>query len=190
MKSVGRVAALAAMTLLSGCVSNLATISYRQIGACVAYTNNIGDAVSIGPHAAAVIFRIENLDNTKSKIPFDFNPGLLYTNAGSTQVSVDVHGQLNTLLLGNQLTSEPAITIPAGTAKSQWGYLALEAVPTVSADGLTEASNTPYTLYYNTPAKNEPGVVLIKNDLTQTSWPKPAAGDCTALINSQSLPNG
>jgi hypothetical protein len=185
----GKIISLGAVIFLAGCVSNVATVTYSQIGACVGYTNNIGDLVGVGPNAADIIFRIENIDNTGSKVDFHFNPALLYTVVGQ-QFAVDLNGQLNTVLQGNQLTAEPAVTVPAGKAQSQWGYIAIEGVPTQNANGLIEGLSTSYPLNYHTPSTG-PGVLLANSHLGQTHaiLPTNYKGDCIALVNAQPTPN-
>jgi hypothetical protein len=63
-----------------------------------------------------------------------------------------------------------ATTIPAAKSMGNNGTT-VAVVPTSAVDGASEANNTSYLLLYDTPA-GDPGVTLVKKNVSQTSWPQ------------------
>ena len=128
---------LLAGLLLTGCpqggTQDVVTITYDQVGACNGYEQTSGpggsgphQAVSAGPNAAFVAFRIVTLDNSKSSKDFNFDPGRLFINLS------DRHFMDSNLSLARDLgvfTAAPT-TIPKGKIMGNNG-ITVTTVPTM-----------------------------------------------------------
>lgn len=166
------------VSLIAGCDPNgglapLATIKYHQVGACNGYKPTSASIVSVGPNAAYVIFNIESVDNTKPVIDFNFDPARLYISKSPAQF-VDTNLQLAKDL---GVFSTVPITVPKGQFVGINGYSVVVAV-TGAVDGAVEANMTNYFLNYDTQPSG-PGVILVKSNSSQTSFP--LTRDCLAV---------
>ena len=154
------------ITLLTGCAPGglgpLATIKYHQVGACNGYLQG-NNAVSVGPNAAYVVFKIEAVNDTQPSTDFHFDPSRLYINQ-STRRFVDP-----SLMFAQDLGvfATVPVTVPHGNIVGINGY-SIVVVSTSNANGSAEASQISYFLLYDTQSA-DPGSVLDKTNATQTS---------------------
>lgn len=165
------------ITLLPGCPPGggpgpLATIKYHQVGACNGYQQG-SNAVSVGPNAAYVVFKIEAVDNTQPAIDFHFTPSRLFVNQ-STRHFVDT-----SLMFAQDLgvLGTAPVTVPHGTKMPLNGF-SIVVVSTSSANGSAEAKQTAYSLLYDTQS-SDPGILMDKTNATQTTWPQ--TDNCRAM---------
>lgn len=177
MKTLGfaslRFIALPFLVLFSGCPNSngTATILYEQLGACNGYKDG-STAVSAGPAAAFVLFKINNIDNRNGKIPFSYDPAKLCISSSSSPACVST-----TLNLAQKIgvLGTTATTVSAGTDLPQNGY-AVVAVPTAnSPDPQLEANKVNYFLTYAT-GSGDPGILANKKNSSQTQYQ--GAQDC------------
>ena len=166
------------IVLLTGCAPGgtlgpLAVVKYHQVGACNGYVQG-SSAVSVGPNAAYVVFRIETLDDTQPMVDFHFDPSRLYINL-SPRAFVDP-GLMFAQDLG--VLSTVPVTVPHGTSQGNNGF-SIAVVSTSTANGSSEANKTAYNLLYNT-QPGDPGVLTVKTNSGQTSWAQ--TDNCRAMI--------
>lgn len=150
----------------------IATIKYHQVGGCNGYLQG-NDAVSVGPHAAYVVFNIESIDNTQPSSDFNFDPSRLFINEGSREF-VDPR-----LRFARDLSvfGTVPVTVPHGQIRTLNGF-SIVVVSTTSENGSIEANRTNYFLLYNTQS-TDPGILLNKTNSSQTSWPQ--TDDCRLI---------
>lgn len=159
------------VVLLTGCPrppsgsNGLVIINYHQVGACNGYVQG-NNTISVGPNAAYVVYNIESIDNSKTKIDFHFDPTHLFVN-GSTREFVDNNLSFSTDL--GVLATVP-VTVPHGTKMGINGF-SIVVVSTSLSNGAKEASQTNYFLLYDTHS-SDPGVLPVKTNATQTTWPE------------------
>jgi hypothetical protein len=159
-------------------VKDSATLVYDQVGACNGYQQTSGpggagpiNTVSAGVGAAFVVFRVVEIDNSKSSEDFNFVPDRLFVNGTSPRAFMS--SSLSFARDLGVLTAVPA-TIPKGKKVGING-LVVAVVPVAQAP---EANNTSYMLSYETQAA-DPGVFLAKRNLSQTTWPQ--TNDCRSI---------
>lgn len=165
--------AAGALLTLTGCPNQngTATIRYEQLGACNGYQEG-NNAVSAGPAAAFVLFKIVSIDNRQGKVAFSYDPGKLF--ATSTDPRAYVSTNLSLAQKIGQLGTAPT-TVPAGTDLTHNGY-AVIAVPTAnSPDPQIEANATNYFLSYEA-SPGDPGILLDKKNSSQMQYQ--GAQDC------------
>lgn len=180
----------AASLLLTGCppkpgggplIEDAATIVFDQVGACNGYQQTSGppgsgpvNVVSAGANQAYVVFRVVEIDNTKSSKDFNFDPARLYVSGSNPRAYVKP-----TLSFAQDLgvfTAVPML-IPKGKKVGING-LAVAVVPTGAVNGASEANSISYMLLYD-PAPGDPGIFPGKRNHSQTSWPQ--TDDCRAI---------
>lgn len=181
MREFRYIAALMLPLTLTACPNPNGTvsISYHQTGACNGGQGQSGDPstfYSAGSNQAFVVFGIERIDNSSGAVPFSFDPRKLFVNS-TVRDFVDPNLMIYRWVLG-PFASVPT-SVPAG---SNFGYAVSGqnalVVQTTNPDGSTEANMTPYSLLYNASA-SDPGVIMIKTDPSQTSWPN--TQDCATI---------
>jgi hypothetical protein len=167
----------------SGCppgslIKDSATVTYDQVGACNGYQQTSGpggagpiNTVSAGKGAAYVVFRVVEIDNSKSSMDFNFVPDRLFVNGTSPRAFMTSSSTFSQDL--GVFTAVPT-TVPKGKKIGINGLV----VALVSGEEAPQANNTVYMLSYDTQA-GDPGVFLVKRNLNQTSWPK--TNDCRAI---------
>lgn len=157
----------------SGGIGPLALVKYHQVGACNGYATG-GGAVSTGPNAAYVVFKIEAVDNRAPNIDFNFDPERIYVNQSSRRF-VD-----NGLTFARDLgvIRTVPVTVKQGTLMGINGYSVI-VVTTSNPDGSKEANQTAYLpLLYNAQS-GDPGVAMTNTDASRTSWPQ--TPNCLAM---------
>lgn len=188
--ALGAVVLMAVAPVLSGCTSSAATtisdtasITYRQVGACNGYVAGQGangggpigetDATHAGANSAYVIFRIDTIDNTQSSLDFAFDPARLENGPDHVDTNLSFAQDL-------QLAALSPTTITHGTSDTKSGFLVM-VVQTSTADGASEANRTKYALNYDnlSGGQHGPGVVFLKQNSDQSTWPN--ASDCHAI---------
>src|SRR5262249_49756641 len=132
---------------LTGCppgpgrvTSPLATIKYHQVGACKGYQQG-SKAVSVGPHAAYIVFKIETVDNTRPTVTFHFDPSRLYINQRT-------HHFVDTNLMFAQdlgIFGAESVPVPRGQNTPISGF-SIVVVSTSIANGSAEAHQVSYNL--------------------------------------------
>jgi hypothetical protein len=167
---------LAAALMATGCnnpTNDLVTIHYKQLGSCNGFNNGSG-VTSAGPNRAYATFRISTVANKDSSArDFNFDPNRIYINE-SPRAFTSTHlnlSQLNPFYATARFVSK-------GTTETINGAV-IAVVSTAAADGASEANKTSYLPLYDTPAGGQ-GVVLVKDNSTQTTWP--STPDCTNII--------
>jgi hypothetical protein len=182
VRLTGVVASVLALAGCSGCpgplVKDSATITYDQVGACNGYQQTSGPGgagpavtVSAGAGAAYVVFRVVEIDNSKSGKDFNFVPDRLFVLGTSPQAHVK-----SSLTFSQDLgvfTAVP-VTVPKGKKMGINGL----AVTVVSGPEAPEANNTAYMLSYEAQAA-DPGVFFVKRNLNQATWPQ--TNNCRAI---------
>ena len=85
----------------------------------------------------------------------------------------------SSLSLTRDLGVFAAVPVTVAKGKSQGNNgITVTVVPTVAANGASEANNTSYFLLYDTPTPSL-GVVLVKKNPSQTSWAQ--TDNCLAI---------
>jgi hypothetical protein len=149
------------------------TVTYRQIAACNGYNRNTGpggagpiQTVSAGGQAAFVAFKVLAIDNSKRSTSFNFDPNRMFVNGSSPAAHINT-----SLSLAQDLAplSVVPVTVPAGNNQGNNG-VGVVVVSTAATDGASEANNTNYFLSYEG-APGDPGVVLVKQNSSQISYP-------------------
>jgi hypothetical protein len=142
----------------------VATLSYRQLGACDSFSTG---SLGAGANKAFVFFRMDSLDNGSSAT-VHFDPFQLYVPGLNT---VPGEGQIDKTLstewaLALQGPVAGPATVAANTtmALSGWGVML---VSTSTSDGAVEANNTAYLLD-DAPGA---GILPVTETPNQTSWP-------------------
>lgn len=172
----------AACAALAGCYIpgispvGTATISYSQVGAC-----NGDAAAPARPNQAYVIFKVEDVDNSKGNVDFLFLPTRLYVDQSSEKEKATWIGGWKRQFvseetkflkdLGGAAAATKAVPHNGKTAFNSFVFVA---VGTVNSNGSAEANQTPYTLAYDSePVQGEtnPAVTLNKTNATQKTWP-------------------
>ena len=175
----------AAPLLMCGCNTpgtpqDTVTITYEQVGSCNGYQQTTGPGgsgpqtmVSPGPNAAFATFRVVTIDNSKSSQDFNFEPTRLFINQTPKAF------MSSSLSLTRDLGVFAAVPVTVAKGKSQGNNgITVTVVPTVAANGASEANNTSYFLLYDTPTPSL-GVVLVKKNPSQTSWAQ--TDNCLAI---------
>jgi hypothetical protein len=167
---------LAAMLALAACgqgplAQDAAVIQFEQVGACNGFTSG-AVTTSSGPNAAYAVFKIVQIDATKSGVTFSFDPKRLFVTATSPRAFVDNNLQLAQLA---GVFRQPASQMPAGKTV-QFNGFAFTVVPTATVSGAVEANQTNYFLTYDL-APGDPGITFTKTG--RTSWP--LTEDCLAI---------
>lgn len=150
----------------AGC-GPVATLSYRQLGACDGFSSGLLQA---GVNKAYVFFRMDSLNNSGSSTSVQFDPFQLYVPSVG-QIDKNLSTEWALALQGP--VAGPA-TVPANTTitLSGWGVML---VSTSTADGAVEANNTAYLLD-DAPGA---GILPVTETPKQTSWPYTA--DCGSI---------
>jgi hypothetical protein len=162
------VAAAASAVSVTGCgpsANGSAIIHYDQVGACTGFVTDTGEGSNVGQNAAYVVFKVISIDDSAATVPFNFDPGSLYV-GGDTSENFQ-----STLAIYSGLFHQLAVTketVPPGKSIiiNEFGAAV---VSTNAADGVSEASQASYFLNYET-QPGDPGVALVKDNATQTSW--------------------
>jgi len=173
---IKRFFSLLAMLGLAACGNPAAIVTYHQTGACNGFSTSNG-LFTAGTNQAYVIFGIESIANPSgSGAAFAFDPTHVFTTT-TTKDSVDPGLALYQYILGP--FAAVAETVAEGDSvafavSAQMGLV----VQTTDPNGSVEANKTPYTLSY-TRAPSDPGVIMVKSDVNQTSWPN--TEDCSTI---------
>lgn len=152
---------LIATSVLSGC-SSVDTLNYRQIGAC---DGSLVHGTPSESHQAYVLFELGHLSVPFGAGVLNFDPARLYTiDASGNRRCFDPSSNMNRQGLGFSSAASVAYAgnlelIPTGGTLNSYIFIPVQ---TTAADGVMEANQTPYKLYYDTPA-NAKGVILSKN---------------------------
>ncbi len=156
--------ALPLVAIISGCPDSngTATIRYEQLGACNGYVDGT-TAVSAGPDAAYVLFKIIDIDNKNGKVNFPYDPTKLFVPSNS-HVSTTLSLASKIGVLGTTSTN-----VSAGTDLPHNGYAVVVVPTTHSSDPQIEANATNYFLSYQT-GSGDPGVLLDKKNSSQTTY--------------------
>lgn len=171
-----RLAFLLIPLALTACGNPDVTITYHQTGACNGFATSSGET-SAGTNQAYVVFGIESIANPSgSGATFNFDPTKVFTTT-TVKDSVDPGLMLYPNVLGP--FAAVAESLPQGTSipfspSAQMGLV----VQTTNPNGSVEANSTPYTLSYDN-GGNLPGVIMVKSDASQTSWPN--TEDCKTI---------
>jgi hypothetical protein len=165
------------VAVLAACGNPAAVVTYHQTGACNGFKASDGSLFSVGDNAAYVIFGIESIANPSgSGATFNFDPTRVFTTT-SVKDSVDPGLALYPNILGPFAAVAEAVT-EGNTinfaVSAQMGLV----VQTTNQNGSVEANQTPYLLSYNR-ASSDPGVIMVKSDSSQTSWPN--TEDCSTI---------
>jgi hypothetical protein len=156
------------------------TVKYDQVGACNGYQQTSGpggagpaNTISAGPNAAFVVFRVVTLDNSKSAMPFNFDPERMFLTGSSPREHVST-----SLSLARDIGvfAATAVTVPARMNQGNNG-IAVMRVSTAAANGASEANNTNYLLTYDSAAGES--VFLDKRNATQGVFPQ--TDDCRGI---------
>jgi hypothetical protein len=168
-----------ALLLFTACTTPPVAITYHQTGACNGGQGQSGmpsTFYSAGSNQAYVVFGIERIDNSQGTSTFNFDPTKLFVNS-TVRDFVDPNLSIYKYVLGPFASVNTSVTAGNNMGFSVSGQNAL-VVQTVAADGASEANKTNYVLSYNTGA-GDPGVLLVKSDSSQTSWPNTL--DCATI---------
>ncbi len=199
------------ISALSGCGGDTtapATIQYHQVGLCNAYTTPGGTRPS-KPNEVYVVYKIDEIDNTKRNAKFTFLPNRLYVDRTTAKQQAerkqkefvgnkpmgtpDWFGQRNLRRFAAADTAfaqamgvppvVPAV-VPSASKIEVHGYTVV-AVALPEENGAMDADKIFYTLSYDALEGDgesipaDPPVVLNNTNPTQTSWPH--ADDCKGL---------
>jgi hypothetical protein len=154
-------AILLAALALGGCAP-IAQIHYSQLGACTHAQRPDGLHIDAPPSHAIVLFRINQIDNSKPAVGWSFDPGKLQVNppsdpqtnlGGTGPVAIAAHGIV-------------PVNRPVGIM-----------IETASADGKDAAGIREMLLYPNEPPA--PGTISVNDTPTP---PYPFNPDCNALL--------
>jgi hypothetical protein len=165
-----------ALCFASGGCGPVATLSYRQLGACDGFGSGF---LMAGANKAFVFFRMDSLDNSSSSSvqfdPFQLNVPSLTTVAGEGRVDKTLSTEWATTLQGP--VAGPA-TVAANTTQSLagWGVML---VSTSTSDGAVEANNTAYLLV-DAPGS---GILPVTETPNRTMWPD--TSDCGSINFTQ-----
>ena len=154
---------------------NTATVSYEQVGACQSYQSSSGNRVSSGPNAAFVVFRVFLIDNSASKIAFNFDPEKLFVDQTARRF---IDNNLELAREPHVVTAHARTAVPGASSVSVGGF-AITVVTTADPQGSTEANKTAYLLQYAT-GSGDPSVIMNKNNSGTTSFANTT--DCAALL--------
>jgi hypothetical protein len=165
------------LVALAGCGNDggsnpVAVIKYHQVGACNGYNTGSG-AVNVGPNSAYVVFQIETLDDREPGVDFHFDPARLFI---SQTLPRHVDPNLKFAQDLGVFGTVP-VTVPHGTLVGVNGY-SVAVVETANANGSAEAHQTSYLLLYDR-QPSDPGILLVKTNASQTTWPQ--TDDCRAM---------
>jgi hypothetical protein len=153
---------------LTACGNPDVTITYHQIGACNGFPTNSGET-NVGPNQAYVVFGIEKIDNPNgSGATFNFDPNKLFVNS-TVKDFVNTSDLIFSNILGPFSATTATIT-QGNSINFAVSAQVATVVQTAASDGAVEANKTNYTLLYNV-GSGDPGVILVKSDASQTSWP-------------------
>ena len=166
-----------AFILAAGGCSPIATLSYKQLGACDDFSP---DTLQAGPNKAFVFFRMDSLDNSGNGTPATLNPFDLSVPSLVTSTGEGKIDQLWTTEWASALQGPPAgtVTVPPNTVQPLigWGVML---VSTSTSDGAVEANTTSYFLVGGAGS----GILPTKEDPTRTSWPY--TRDCPSINFAQ-----
>jgi hypothetical protein len=171
---------LATVTTAIGCGPNNATINFAQIGACNGYKDTSSTLVSAGSNAAYVVFRVDSLDNTGSSVAFAFDPSRMWVSGTSPHAHIDPGLTLSSTI---GVFQAPATSVPAKQLTQVHGF-AVAVVSTSGGDPATQANQINYFLSYDT-TSSDPGVLAVKKNASQTSYP--GNDNCLAMSYPLSL---
>lgn len=172
-------AVISTLLLVTACTLHPVTITYHQTGACNGGQGQSGDPSTFynaGPNQAYVVFGIERIDNSQGTINFNFAPTKLFVNT-TTRDFVDPRLSIYQWKLGPFASVPTTVTAGNNIGFAVSGQNAL-IVQTTATDGASEANKTNYFLSYNT-APGDLGVLFVKSDSKQTSWPY--TPDCATI---------
>jgi hypothetical protein len=165
-KATARVGSAMALALLAACQNSngTATIRFEQLGACNGYVDGV-NAISAGPTAAFVLFRINTIDNKSGKVPFNYDPAkVCLSSNGSSCVSTMLSLAQKIGALGTTST-----TVAAGQMLQHNGFAVIAAPTASSADPQVEANQTNYFLTYKS-GSSDPGILFDKKNSSQTQY--------------------
>jgi hypothetical protein len=154
------------LALLAACQNpnGIATIRFEQLGACNGYMDG-SSAISAGPTAAFVLFRINTIDNKSGKVPFNYDPGKVCLSSNSSScISTTLSLAQKIGALGTTST-----TVAAGQVLQHNGFAVIAAPTANSPDPQIEANQTNYFLTYNTGA-SDPGILFDKKNSSQIQY--------------------
>ncbi len=167
------IVALLILVPLNGCDTNIAVITFHQIGVCGQYTDQIGTFHAVAPPAFYAKFEIDSVDNTGSKLEFDFDPSKLTAKGGVQEQAVDMY--LTTNIAGPFAAVAGPQPVPSGTSSKPGVYV----VALVTA--LPNSSSPPlFSLNYPAFQKGAPVVNVISQNPNQPSAGK-QVDDCKSL---------
>jgi hypothetical protein len=158
-------ALLLALVLMSGCTSDLATITYEQVGVCKFYYYSFDDketghtepaenGVSY-PNQYYAVFRINSIDNTGSKNTFYFDPSKLVVRGG---FNVDMQLTQN---MNEALSAQGSPTQASSVSPGQQPTFKSLVVATVTSDS-TVPSDLSFSLDYKR-TSNDPGIIFSRS---------------------------
>ncbi len=166
MKTTMRAGAALGLALLAACqnTNGTATIRFEQLGACNGYVDGF-NAISAGPSAAFVLFRINTIDNKNGTVPFNYDPARVCLNSRTSScVSTGLSLAQKIGVLGTTST-----TVAAGQVLQHNGFAVIAAPTANSPDPQIEANKTNYFLTYNG-STSEPGILFDKKNASQTQY--------------------
>ncbi len=186
--------ALLSLAGASGCSldpPSTATIAYSQVGACNGYPSGSG-ATAPRPNKAFVVFEIQSVDNTRSRVDLELVPVRLYVDQSTEKAMFEetvtfdrryASGDAR-FTRGLGLTELTQQVIPAGR-KVDIGAFAVVEVATATANGAEEAHHTAYSLAYDADVGEveffaaPPKILLTETNAAERAWPQ--VEDCRAL---------
>jgi hypothetical protein len=135
---------LSIVALLVGCENpnGVATIHYEQLGACNGYQDG-STAVSSGPSAAYVLFKINSIDNRNEKVSFNCEPSKVCAPSSPTACVSTTLSLAQKIGLGTT-----TVVVPAGTNLQHNGFAVIVAPTANSPDPQVEANKVNYLLTY------------------------------------------
>jgi hypothetical protein len=167
LKATMHAGAATGLALLAACQNpnDVATIRFEQLGACNGYVDGF-NAISAGPTAALVLFRINTIDNKNGKVPFNYDPAkVCLSSSTSSCVSTTLSLAQKIGVLGTTNT-----TVAAGQVLQHNGFAVIAAPTANSPDPQIEANQTNYFLTYKT-GGSDPGILFDKKNASQTQYP-------------------